>query len=54
MKSDTNVLVHHYKEGTTEKVPSRNGGIVEDELIEGMWRLQKRNGKNAGKNNIAE
>ena len=31
----TNVLVHHYKEGTTEKVPSRNGGIVEDELIEG-------------------
>ena len=35
VKSDTNVLVHHYKEGTTEKVPSRNGGIVEDELIEG-------------------
>ena len=34
-KKDTNVLVHHYKEGTTEKVPSRTGGIVEDEVIAG-------------------
>ena len=31
----TNVLVHHYKEGTTEKVPSRTGGTVEDEVIAG-------------------
>ena len=29
VKSDTNVLVHHYKEGITEKVPSKNGGEVE-------------------------
>ena len=35
VKSDTNVLVHHYKEGTTEKVPSKNGGEVEDEVIAG-------------------
>ena len=35
VKSDTNVLVHHYKEGTTEKVPSRTGGTVEDEVIAG-------------------
>ena len=34
-KIATNVLVHHYKEGTTEKVPSRTGGIVEDEVIAG-------------------
>ena len=34
-KKDTNVLVHHYKEGTTEKVPSKNGGEVEDEVIAG-------------------
>ena len=31
----TRVLVHHYKENTTEKVPSKNGGEVEDEVIEG-------------------
>ena len=34
-KIATNVLVHHYKEGTTEKVPSRTGGTVEDEVIAG-------------------
>ena len=34
-KIATNVLVHHYKEGTTDKVPSRTGGIVEDEVIAG-------------------
>ena len=31
----TSVLVHHYIEGTTEKVPSKNGGVVEDETIPG-------------------
>ena len=31
----TSVLVHHYKENTTEKVPSKNGGEVEDEVIAG-------------------
>jgi len=35
VKSDTNVLVHHYKENTTEKVPSKNGGEVEEEVIAG-------------------
>lgn len=35
VKSDTSVLVHHYEEGTTEKVPSRTGGTVEDEVIAG-------------------
>ena len=31
----SNVLVHHYKENTTEKVPSKNGGEVEEEVIAG-------------------
>ena len=31
----TSILVHHYKENTTEKVPSKNGGEVEDEVIAG-------------------
>lgn len=32
---DTEVLVHHYIEGTTNKVPSKSGGVVEDEIISG-------------------
>ncbi len=32
---DTSVLVHHYIEGTETKVPSKNGGVVEDETITG-------------------
>ena len=32
----TNVLVHHYIDGTETKVPSKNGGVVEDELIDGQ------------------
>ena len=31
----TSVLVHHYIEGTNTKVPSKNGGVVEDETIPG-------------------
>ena len=32
---DTSVLVHHYIDGTETNVPSKNGGVVEDETIPG-------------------
>ncbi len=32
---DTSVLVHHYIDGTETQVPSKDGGVVEDELIQG-------------------
>ncbi len=34
-KKDTSVVVHHYIDGTQNKVPSKNGGEVEDETITG-------------------
>lgn len=35
VRKDARVVVHHYIEGTEEQVPSKNGGVVEDEIIEG-------------------
>ncbi len=32
----SNIIVHHYIEGTTEKVPSNDGGVVEDEVKIGV------------------
>ena len=32
---DTSVLVHHYIDGTETQVPSKTGGVVEDETIQG-------------------
>ena len=32
---DTSVLVHHYIDGTETQVPSKTGGVVEDETIPG-------------------
>ena len=29
------VVIHHYIEGTTDKVPAQNGGVVEDETRSG-------------------
>ena len=34
-KKSTSVLVHHYIDGTQNRVPSKNGGEVEDEVISG-------------------
>ena len=34
-KGTSQVTVHHYLEGTTTKVPSKNGGVVEDEIKNG-------------------
>ena len=34
-KKASSVLVHYYIEGTTDKVPKKGGGVVEDILIEG-------------------
>lgn len=34
-KKNTSVLVHHYIDGTQNRVPSKNGGEVEDEIISG-------------------
>ena len=35
VRKETSVIVHHYIEGTETKVPSKNGGVVEDETITG-------------------
>ena len=32
----SDVLVHHYIEGTTTRVPSKNGGVVADQTIPGL------------------
>ena len=34
-KKDGEVIVHHYIEGTTTKVPNKNNGVVEDVIING-------------------